>query len=401
MANDLGAASQAIAASPRLATIMRPELPSLAEEIITAVRQSVPEYARPVNGPYGEAIKMGVAQALTTFVDLVENPSGSRAPLDRVFRELGGMEAREGRSMDSLQAACRVGTQVAWDRVMRVGQRACLPSTTMSTLAALLFRYIDELIDLAMKGYEEARYGSAEVRLEYRRQLTGLLLERPAASLAAIASLAEQAEWPVPDEITPAVLADGASPGETIKVDEDILTDSGGALPRLLIPGQLTPEREKALREALPGRELVAGVTVPVHEVAHSLRWVMQTVGLIQAGIIDEAPITLCADHLLTILLLSDTALAEFIVRKHLAFLDELKPGQQERVAATARLWLDTRGTAADIASELRVHPQTVRNRLRTFEQAAGERLNEPETRFGIELGMRIMRLRERAAWSG
>ena len=60
---------------PRLADILRPELPSLADEIITAIRDKIPEYARPIDGPYGQIMRTGVEQALTSFVDLVADPS--------------------------------------------------------------------------------------------------------------------------------------------------------------------------------------------------------------------------------------------------------------------------------------------------------------------------------------
>ena len=103
----------------RLAALMRPELPSLAEEIIDAVRAAVPEYARPMSGPYGNALRLGVSQALETFVDQIADPSASRSALDKVCRDLGRQEARVGRSMDSLQTAYRIGTQVAWERAMR------------------------------------------------------------------------------------------------------------------------------------------------------------------------------------------------------------------------------------------------------------------------------------------
>jgi len=49
---------------PELAEVIKPELPSLTEEIIAEVRRAIPEYARPMNGPYGRVLRMGVGQAL-------------------------------------------------------------------------------------------------------------------------------------------------------------------------------------------------------------------------------------------------------------------------------------------------------------------------------------------------
>ncbi len=37
--------------SPALAGILRPELASLADEIIAQLREKIPEFARPIDGP--------------------------------------------------------------------------------------------------------------------------------------------------------------------------------------------------------------------------------------------------------------------------------------------------------------------------------------------------------------
>src|SRR5215510_16097357 len=93
----------------QLAAIMRPELPDLAREIIAEIRARIPEYARPMDGPYGVALRTGVQQALTSFFDSVADPSAPHEKRDHMCRMLGQYEAHEGRSLDSLQAAYRIG----------------------------------------------------------------------------------------------------------------------------------------------------------------------------------------------------------------------------------------------------------------------------------------------------
>ena len=58
--------------------------------------------------------------------------------------------------------------------------------------------------------------------------------------------------------------------------------------------------------------------------------------------------------------------------------------------------WLETRGTAADIAERLQVHPQTVRYRIRQLERTLGEQFGDPEARFAMEMVLRVMRIRGR-----
>jgi hypothetical protein len=392
---------------------MRPELPGVAEEIIAEVRRAIPEYARPMEGPYGQALRMGVQQALTTFVDRVADPLAPCGTRDEVCRRLGQYEALEGRSLDSLQAAYRIGAQVAWRRLMRLGQLNNLNSVVMSLLADAVFRYMDELAALSLEGYQEAQARSAEARQEWRLRLLRLILEQPPAPRRAITSLAELAGWTMPETVTPVALravgkADGAGAPDGCAplaqatdgvplLDSDVLADLSCARPHLLIPGPVTQTRELMLQAAIAGRRAAIGLTVPLPSAADSLRWARQALVLAGSGIIPDAPIARCEDHLVTLWLLSDSALADQVVKQQLGVLTRLTPRQRSRVTETLGPWLETRGTAAEIADMLHVHPQTVRYRIRQFEQTFGDRLKDPDARFGLELALRVMRLKRRA----
>ena len=49
---------------PEVADVLRPELPGLADEIVTELSHGVPDYARPLEGPFGKALRSGVEEAL-------------------------------------------------------------------------------------------------------------------------------------------------------------------------------------------------------------------------------------------------------------------------------------------------------------------------------------------------
>ena len=239
---------------PPLAAILRPELPSLADEIITAIRDKIPEYARPIDGPYGQIMRTGVEQALTSFVDLVADPATSRADRDGVARMLGRHEAEEGRSLDSLQAAYRVGAQVAWHRAMEVGRDASLSSSVMSTLADAVFGYMNDLATLSFEGYRELKARSAGEQQAARRRLLQLILDRDdPVPLRALADLAETACWPLPEEViavavTQAASADGAP--EPFG-DHEILASLDDPQPHLLLPADSGALRWEALQPGL------------------------------------------------------------------------------------------------------------------------------------------------------
>ena len=68
-------------------------------------------------------IRIGVTEALSRFVTLIRDPGTDQEPAREVYVGLGRGELRQGRSLDSLQAAYRVGARVAWRRT----SEACLP----------------------------------------------------------------------------------------------------------------------------------------------------------------------------------------------------------------------------------------------------------------------------------
>src|SRR3954465_6333419 len=104
---------------PSTAEALRPALDGVAEEIIAAIRAEVPEYARPLTGTFGRQVRRGVEVALRRFVDWVEHPGAPPAQRGReVYVGLGAGEAREGRSLDALLSAYRVGARVAWRRLV-------------------------------------------------------------------------------------------------------------------------------------------------------------------------------------------------------------------------------------------------------------------------------------------
>lgn len=380
---------------------MRPELGSVSRDIITEIRRSIPEYARPLEGPFGHALRTAVEQAIATFVDQVADPTTPHERRDDVCRRLGRDEARQCRSLDTLQSAYRVGARVAWQRIMRMGRRHNLSSSVMSLLADVLFGYIDQLASLSQDGYREAHARSALARDEARGRLARLLITRPAVPASAIAEMAAAAGWVSPAEITAIALAEEATCARPL-LDEDVLVDPAEHPRYLLVPGEVTGERRGTLASALPTGRVVIGLSVPLAEAADSLRWSRQALELAAAGLLADRRVLSCADHLPDLLLLSDLPLLDQLAARGLAPFDGLTPKQRARMIETLGAWLDTRGSAPEIADLLHVHPQTVRYRMRQLDKTIGDQLADPSRRFSLELVLRALRLREpRAGKSG
>ncbi|MFC8916550.1 helix-turn-helix domain-containing protein [Streptomyces sp. NPDC057116] len=382
------------------AALIRPELPSLIQEIGIEVTRAYPEYARLLNGPYGQAIRRGVEQNISAFVDQVASPSAPTTLRDEMCRRFGRFEAYEGRSLETLQGAYRLGARVALRRAKKVGRRYHLSPTLMLSFADALFAYIDELEALTREGYLQVRAEAVEQPDALRRRLLHLILAAPPAPRTAVTELAEQTGWPLPDRVTLVALRSPAG-APRAQVDNDVLLDPADPQPHLLFPGEVDDARRRMLEAAFPAARAAVGLTVPTASAADSLRWARRVLELIDTGVIEDAPLTFCADHLLTLWLLADPGLVDQLAERQLAPLAGLTPTRRHRLVETLRTWLETRGTAAQMGELLDVHPQTVRYRMRTLEARFGGRLTAPRTRFATEAVLRALDLRAEAGRRG
>jgi hypothetical protein len=135
-------------------------LPRMAERTVTAVTVEVPSYARAFSGRMGQNIENAVQMALGAFLRLAarahdSDPAATLSPaLDGAY-ELGRGEARQGRSMDALLSAYRVGARVAWRELSATAVAAGLGAETVARFAELVFAFIDELSASSVAGHAD------------------------------------------------------------------------------------------------------------------------------------------------------------------------------------------------------------------------------------------------------
>src|SRR3954468_22350971 len=196
---------------PESGAVLRPALPGIGEAILEAIRAEVPEYARPLTGTFGANVRRGVEVALRRFVDSLEHPGGAPAQRGReVYVGLGAGEAREGRSLDSLLSAYRVGARVAWRRLVDAATAGGLPPDTIYDLGEAVFAYIDETSAESVEGYAVEQSRVVGERERRRRGLARLLAADPPAVPDAVRAEAASAGWRLPDSVAALVAAPDA-----------------------------------------------------------------------------------------------------------------------------------------------------------------------------------------------
>ncbi|MEU0529734.1 helix-turn-helix domain-containing protein [Amycolatopsis tolypomycina] len=376
-----GRPGQLWAMLPReLAAVFRPRLLDVADEVLREIQRTIPDYARPLDGAFGKALRAGVQAAILQFIDRIAASGPLPDERRKVFVGLGVHELAQGRNLDVLQAAYRVGARVTWRRMAEVGTRAGVPSATLCLLAEAIFAYIDELSALSIEGHAAAQARAAGALERRRRRLLDLLLADPPSPSRTVQEAATAAEWPLPHRLV-AVALDGPADVTGLNALEDLEDGT----PRLLLPA---PADRGALTTALAGHRAAVGPPVPPRQAARSLATAQEALRLV-ADVLPDEPLTWCEDHLATLWLRKEPFLATEVSRRRLAPLTALTPKQYNRLAGTLLAWLETCGNVREVAERLAIHPQTVRARAQELETLFADHLRNPDSRFEMILALR------------
>jgi hypothetical protein len=376
---------------PSLADALRPTLPGLAEETIAAIGREVPDYRRPLEGPFGQALRMGVERALARFVDGIADPGAVDAADARdTYVGLGRLEMSAGRSLDALLSAYRLGARIAWERFLDAGRAAGHDPEVLFRLAGAIFTYIDRISAESVEGYAEERSAAEAERGRTRRALVRLLA-RDDAGPDEVRELARQAAWPRPATVAALVARDSDADRLAVRLGGEAIAVAEDGIALAFVPDPDAPARHGQLRAALGETPAALGPTVALERAAHSVARARAALGLVERGVLAGGPVV-SDDHLPELLLHGDGALGADLAERALEPLVALRPAARERLTDTLRAWLDTPGQVQRIAGELHVHPQTVRYRVAQLRELFGARLDDPDARFELALAVRLAR---------
>src|SRR5215204_5341384 len=290
-----------------IADLIEPELDATTDEILATIAREVPDYARPLEGSFGRGVRTGVTEALRQFIELVRSPSGSRGPGREVYVALGAGELREGRTLDALQSAYRVGARVAWRRLAAAARSAGVEPDVLSLLAESIFAYIEELSADSVEGYAEARSRLEGERRRRRRELVTVLVRDPPAEQADLRAAAESAAWRLPG--TAAALACPEEQLERLarRLPADALVAPLDGIGCAILADPDGPGRRSEIERAVQGsrtpRPAALGSTGPASTLGTSWSLARATLRAIEAGAIDGKGLVRADDALAQLLL--------------------------------------------------------------------------------------------------
>src|ERR1700733_9438500 len=362
---------------------MLPELEHIAEDMIEAIQRGVPEYARPLDDAYRGTVRRAVTHAIGQFVERIANPATPRKKTAEMFREIGRIEAAEGRNLESLQMALRLGARVAWRGFcLKATNGWELDADVLARIGEAIFLYLDELAGACSEGFTSARAEVAGEVERRRRRLLNLVVADPPASPDAIAELARAARWTLPRRVAVVALRLQGDDyfGPLPALPPDVIMDTSRDVPCLLVPDPDGPGRARMIERGLRGWTGAIGPAVPLARASRSLRWARQALALAQRGVgPPPGGVTRCSDQLATLVIFADEELARTLTASRLVPFQDLRPAQRDMLAQTLLSWLQNGGNAKAVARQLH--------------NLFGETLDDPDSRFELEIALRARRL--------
>ncbi|MFV2176013.1 helix-turn-helix domain-containing protein [Actinomadura sp. LOL_011] len=371
-----------------VAARLRARVDRAADELLHELRE---RGAAPASGEEASRVRSGVAAGLRHFCDLVDDPDAGWDRVQAFYLRVGRHLARDGRDPDEIQQALRRSVLAAWRTLAAVPGGLDLDRAALGLVVDAQFAYMDAVAEVIAAGHRDERAVGPARDLDVRRRarLLHLLLAEPPADPDRVAALAREARWTRPGTVAAGAARprrDGAVPPRT---PPGALADFGAPEPALLFPDAPDGDRPVLPDDLLRDWIVAIGPAVPLARAARSLRWARETLALAGRGDIPDTGPIRSAEHVPALVIARAGELIDDAAATRLAPLRAVPPARRERLTETLLALLEHNFNAADAGRRLRVHPQTVRYRLRHLQHLFGDDLRDPRRCLELELILR------------
>lgn len=351
---------------------------AIAERVVERVRAEMPESFAGV--PYEEH-RAGIAAALELVVKVrLDNPEPSFGGGAKVLRELGERRARQGVPVDDLLRSWRMGVEEVTAYAREVAPRTDARPDELFDLFQQAFQLADEAMVSISSGHRRDP-AQGEPETERRAALVrGALLGRLSANElhSGFAALAL-------DPLVPyrAFRGRGVDPGDLERIEATLTPPHSVNAERDGLVATLEQQIVGFSKRDLPRGELpllaVGPAGLPA-ELAGSYRTAGRVLAAAEsfglAGVHDLTSAGLLAA------VIEDPELGAALAEQLVDPVIELASGPE--ILASVGEWLAS-GMRVDPAAErLFVHPNTVRYRMRRYEELTGADLSETEDAFRV-----------------
>jgi hypothetical protein len=352
------------------------ELEPLVERARERIRDEIPEFARVPADALSQAIRGNITRALIALRDL-------RPPTEAELEgaaEVGRERAEQGLTIDAVLHAYRISISALWSRFGEVARERGADVGSVLAFSETLWLWADAVMDIVAAAHREVELEQAR---EEQQRRDAFVLALLTGSLSAAELRRESATHGLDADRTYVPFRARGSQGHRVAA---ALAGDGGLV--------ISLDRDLA-GIALAAPPAVAGVAcglgfpARLAQVAESFalasRALQTAVAFGQEGAFSLADLSIRPA------ILADEPLGDAFAARYLEPLDALGRMGAE-LDTTLRAWFDQEMRIDETARVLHVHPNTLRHRLRRFEEATGTTLRDP--RHLVELWWALERRR-------
>jgi hypothetical protein len=380
-----------------LAQHARGALIDVAHEMTAEVRSRISEYNGKPSGRREKLIALAATAAMEQFLDILEGKSMSTARTQELFRKMGYGSAFEGHSADALHGAMQIAMLLAWRRLREVAVSSNIPGVLLVRLIDLMLAYTEALCEQVTLGYASASRALDRDPDHARTRLAQALLA--GSSTLSLSEESIKAEWPLPAHYVVAVVQWPESDAMPLAraANHPLLSLTERGVTFVIAPADAASPLASSLADDDAVLRSAISPVVDVTGVPDAARWAERALTLASQGVLADARVIACEDHLATLWLHAEPRLRDELVQSELEPLLAQPSNSRDVLSQTMLTWLTMRHSASALSKELDVHPQTVRYRLKRITEMFGPSVDDPDKSFLLTMLLRASLPRWRA----
>jgi PucR C-terminal helix-turn-helix domain len=359
------------------------EIDVLVPQIGERIREEIPDFRRLPAETLGRAIRGNVGRALTALRDL-RPPTG--AELEQAAA-VGRERAEQGLTVDAVLHAYRISVTAVWSRFGELARERGADVTSVLAFSETLWVWADAVMDIVAAAHREVELEQAR---EEQQRRDAFLLALLTGTLDATELRRESATFGLDAdrEFTP-FRARESAPARPTQLSHRVAVALGGDDGLVMSLDRDLAGVATRRPEAVAG--IVTGVGPPARLETLPAAFAMASRALQTAVAFGEEGTFSLADLSIRPAIVSDEVLGDAFAARYLEPLAGLGRLGAE-LEETLRTWFDQGMRVDDTARALHVHANTLRHRLRRFEEATGTTLRDP--RHLVELWWALERRR-------
>jgi hypothetical protein len=342
------------------------ERETLGDTVVERIRDAVPDFRRLAQGTLRQAVQDTMDRELAALRDVRPPTSDELEGSAKIARE----RAEQGLSVESVLHAHRVAVGVVWSRFGELARERGADVRTVLAFSETLWRWADAVMDVVA-----AAHRAVELQLarEEQQRRDAFVLALLTGSTDAAELRRESATFGIDPERRYLPFR-----ARACRADDANTLSHRTALALAGNDGLVTGLDGDAIGVATRKPVPIAGLTVGVGGVstldALPAAFTQASRALQTAVAFGHEGVHSLADLSILPAVLVDQALGDAFVARYLEPLHAMGRHGAE-IEATLRAWLDHGMRIEDTAKDLHVHPNTLRHRLRRFEESTDANL--------------------------